>query len=137
MKIDIKKNSKIFLRFGPMQIGNVIKILAGTDDFDITDLDFEEEELYNLLISQEENRQNKESERMKKAWETRRTKAESQKREFEELKKQIAEQSNKNQKEDLPKRDLNEYKKAFKSNNNQNADYSTFYFSKVKQDFTP
>ena len=63
--------------------------MAGTDDFDINDFDQDEKELYNLFISQEERRQNKEFEQRQKAWQTRRTKAEIQKKEIEELKKQI------------------------------------------------
>lgn len=123
MKIDINLNKKIFLRLNPKAIGNVIKILAGTDDFDITDFDFEEEELYNLLINQEEKRQNKENNRMKKAWETRRIKAEQTKKEIEDLKKQIQ-----NQKEDLFKRNLpiGNNNRNFYNYNSQNTPSKNF-----------
>lgn len=55
-----------------------------------------------------------------------------------EKRKAGAIQKEKTQKEDLPKNaTFKDYKKALTVNNNQNADYSTFYFSKVKQDLTP
>ncbi len=102
IKISINLISN-FVNLPCESIGKIIKKLSGFDEIQLTE---KENKYFDDINNKNQIKKKNYIEGKFKAWETRRTKAENQKKEIEDLKKQIAGAIQKEQKEDLPKRDL-------------------------------